>query len=1103
MEQGLTLEQLQSMGVKQVTPKPTQPSTDEGLSLEQMQSLGYKEIKPKVIPQRDAQGRKVDPEKYLANQETNQNIQEGASRVGESLVSGTQEQFMGGLDKIKSSIVGSGERLADAANKGDYLGGIRAVGEGFLGSASGAVQTAFSPVTSAIGTGIQGWMDLDQATGGKVKDSVASLARSNPDLVTKFNKMIAYDPQLTTDVIDLINVLGVKGGVKASTPMVTKGAESVAQGVKSTVPVIKEAVDTGIQAGKDMLEQRAISQTEKVINARAEELKNISNNYVGLKKKQLYNKDFDETVRRVASTDALVGAVDENGLITTKGKGGAVERYKAETLDGAEQVVRTNLERLGETVNLQDVEQTLTDAVNKSGLEGADLRSALSSIKKEISGYKLRADVNGNVPLTLIQDAKVSKTKGINYLTPPNVGVKDKAIANGLKTIVENNSALNVKEINNELAKYLKDVDFLESLDGKRVKGGKLGKYFAQISGNIIGGTAGAAVGGPVGSALGTIIGGELGGKIKGTLMSKTLGKGTGTIAPENKIIKEATRKATEYKKMSDDLKSFYKTYIKEDGVQENIINLDQKSKKVLNDWLNSTPDTNKVIDDLQKIKDLKGMYDDIYENGIEKFNALVKYQEGGKNAKFSDGLPEILGKKASGANRNLAPNSYAQKFQVNGDSFLDELGFADVQEANDFLDSFKSIIETRKKIKEDYSNSVGNRSQQYTPTTKTSNSSISPQSTPTTPKSKGIRGMYNIDELNPFKSTTKETYRKSIELNNKVDELSKQLNEFSGKGGLITEEVRKSPEFVAIKNEYNKANSEMLKFNTSDEGKSLQSELKKLGMGERQNLRKEIQSELVSAKSENKIKPAINSEMTSKAYKAIDKSAKVDIPEEVIAKANKFSKTQKDMVDIFLSDTKNKAYIEDFRKMVGYEGFDSKMSPQKLEVLASQMKEAQGLSVPKKKVVSSLEQEAKKYKSAEEFVKAQPVVYHGTSANLKSFNNKQGTYFTDDYMNADGYASGNNVYEGHLNLKNPLVIDAKGKLYNDLKTEYGKSTNEIVGNVDKSKYDGVIFKNIKDNFIDDAESQDPGTIYYAFKPRDSFLNESQLTDIWKKANGK
>jgi hypothetical protein len=184
-----------------------------------------------------------------------------------------------------------------------------------------------------------------------------------------------------------------------------------------------------------------------------------------------------------------------------------------------------------------------------------------------------------------------------------------------------------------------------------------------------------------------------------------------------------------------------------------------------------------------------------------------------------------------------------------------------------------------------------------------------------------------------------------------------------------------------------------------------------------------------------------------------------------------------------------------------------SKKTPQQSQAKLNQSSPKTTTPKPTVKPVinseSPLLQEAKKYKSAEEFVKKQPVVYHGSATPLKKFNNKQGTFFTDDYMMADGYAGGENVYEGYLNLKKPLVIDAKGAKWDELKTPYGKSTQEIAGKLDTKKYDGIIFENIKDSWIDDVDYQDPGTIYYVAKTGDSFLNESQLTDIWKKANKK
>jgi hypothetical protein len=46
--------------------------------------------------------------------------------------------------------------------------------------------------------------------------------------------------------------------------------------------------------------------------------------------------------------------------------------------------------------------------------------------------------------------------------------------------------------------------------------------------------------------------------------------------------------------------------------------------------------------------------------------------------------------------------------------------------------------------------------------------------------------------------------------------------------------------------------------------------------------------------------------------------------------------------------------------------------------------------------------------------------VYHGTNAEpFVVFDG--GSFFTDDYMNADGYASGEMVYEVFLNIKTPF----------------------------------------------------------------------------------
>lgn len=108
-------------------------------------------------------------------------------------------------------------------------------------------------------------------------------------------------------------------------------------------------------------------------------------------------------------------------------------------------------------------------------------------------------------------------------------------------------------------------------------------------------------------------------------------------------------------------------------------------------------------------------------------------------------------------------------------------------------------------------------------------------------------------------------------------------------------------------------------------------------------------------------------------------------------------------------------------------------------------------------------------------------IVYHGSTYEFNKFDGY--AYFTNDYMNADGYAGGNYIYDCYLNIKNPLIIDGQGKKWDDIETIYGTSTREVVTNIDSNKYDGVIFNNIKDSWIDDEDYQDASTVYVTFSP--------------------
>lgn len=190
---------------------------------------------------------------------------------------------------------------------------------------------------------------------------------------------------------------------------------------------------------------------------------------------------------------------------------------------------------------------------------------------------------------------------------------------------------------------------------------------------------------------------------------------------------------------------------------------------------------------------------------------------------------------------------------------------------------------------------------------------------------------------------------------------------------------------------------------------------------------------------------------------------------------------------------------------------------------------------------------EAKKYKSAEEFIKAQGVpTYHGTNVDFKEFKNskmgfstgsesaKKGHFFTDNQDVARGYgeyASDRDVkilmdkaqqaeksgdwdlaaklteqyeelamdykepyiVESYVKLKNPLFYDAKGKGY----LETDKKINDLIDKAKSEGRDGVVVKNLVDNVY---TTDVPSTHTIVFDAR-NIKTKQQLTNIWEKAN--
>lgn len=395
-----------------------------------------------------------------------------------------------------------------------------------IGGVASALETVVRPVADLFGIGVG--KTLRALTGPKTADKMKEQLKSV--LTHPTTQGLVKDLSSPKVVGDLTAVKDI-----AELALMVVGTAEATKGFAE----LPKALDPKSPIG-GLLEKRRVATNESVIAAREKQIFDIETNYAKTRKAMDYSKDSGAASRkRIASTDVLVDSVDENGVIRTKQKGGAIDQYKKQTIDGFEGVVRENLVREGETVNLEQVQKELTTEVNKSGLEGGDLATALNGIRKEIIGLRYRANEFGDVPLEKIHDAKINTTKNINYQTPPETATYRKSVARAYKSIVEEKSPT-AKKVNPELSKYYKDIELLENLDGKRVKGGKLGKYFASITGQIVGGAAGGAVGGLPGIIVGSVTGGEVSAALKGRAMARTFGRQTGVESPGSAILKKA-----------------------------------------------------------------------------------------------------------------------------------------------------------------------------------------------------------------------------------------------------------------------------------------------------------------------------------------------------------------------------------------------------------------------------------------------------------------------------------------------------------------------------------------------------------------------------------
>ncbi len=186
-------------------------------------------------------------------------------------------------------------------------------------------------------------------------------------------------------------------------------------------------------------------------------------------------------------------------------------------------------------------------------------------------------------------------------------------------------------------------------------------------------------------------------------------------------------------------------------------------------------------------------------------------------------------------------------------------------------------------------------------------------------------------------------------------------------------------------------------------------------------------------------------------------------------------------------------------------------------------------------KASNALLEEARKYKSSEEFVRAKTNALHGSDTEIKQFSSdflgknteskgsKNAFFFTSSKEMADEYGRGAFLKKkvGELGDITPeqrpqLLAEAKGKAkVNEVALDYKNpkiikkrgllKDNQVSKDIQKAKeegYDAIIYKDVIDPVLGDSEKFLRGDITAVFDPKNVYT-KSQLTDLYNQAKGK
>ena len=458
------------------------------------------------------------------------------------------KSYLEGVADIINSTVETGKQNREKYKAGEISGATK-----YSGDIAGATTIAVAPLMEVFNqipvvSGImqvmgEGLTFGQKGLGEKLADipGYSQILEKNP-WITDYSEAVSPTVEnATVTAMNLATLLGtvesgIKAGVRGKTALeyrVTKDADGKLLTRNGDGDVVyiedKNGVPTYGEKPADypLIRLNSALQDLKKSSGEAIESKKVAKNaetvkeiITGTKSGQNWwaqNPESEAATQRVASKVDLSNSIDTNGTVNTKPQ---QEYFKQTYLDKTEATGYKLLEKEDASVNLKRIEDKLIEEFGNTNLPQSIVKKAIETILRKLS---TTADELGNVKLIETAKEKSAAQRNANYertQNNSNAEIKNKTVGRALRLVVEETSKTDIAKVNGELSKLYQELAILERLDAMKVAGGKLGKYFSQISGNIVGGLAGGAVGGPAGAAAAAVVGGELASALRGRIMA-------------------------------------------------------------------------------------------------------------------------------------------------------------------------------------------------------------------------------------------------------------------------------------------------------------------------------------------------------------------------------------------------------------------------------------------------------------------------------------------------------------------------------------------------------------------------------------------------------